>query len=82
MADDLNKDGMANRAKGLGKQVEGKVRNTVGGLTGDSSEQLKGKAEEFKGKAQSRIGEAQQDLDRARRERNLDRDLDRDIDEP
>ena len=63
MADDLNRDGLENQAKGLGSEVKGKVRNAVGGLTGDSSEQLKGKAEELKGKAQRKIGEAESDTD-------------------
>ncbi len=63
MADDLNRDGLENQAKGLGDEVKGKVRNAVGGLTGDSSEQLKGKAEELKGKAQRKVGEAESDLD-------------------
>ncbi len=64
MADDLDTDGLENQAKGLGKQVEGRVRNAVGGLTGDTSEQLKGKAQDLKGKVQRKIGEAEQDTDR------------------
>jgi len=64
MADDLNRDGVRNQVKGFGKEVEGKVRNSIGGLTGDSSEQLKGKAQELKGKGQRKIGDAQRDLDR------------------
>lgn len=64
MADDLTRDGLENQAKGLGKQVEGKIRNAVGGLTGDTSEQLKGKAKDLEGKAQRKIGEAEEDLDR------------------
>ena len=63
MADDLNRDGLENQAEGLGSEVKGKVRNAVGGLTGNSSEQLKGKAEELKGKAQRKIGEAESDVD-------------------
>jgi len=63
MADDLNRDGVKNQVKGFGKEVEGKVRNSIGGLTGDTSEQLKGKAEELKGKAQRKIGEKQVDAD-------------------
>ena len=51
MADDLNRDGLENQIKGVGKEAEGKIRNSVGGLTGDTSEQIKGKAEELKGKA-------------------------------
>ncbi len=66
MADDLGTDGLENRAKGLGKEAEGKVRNAVGGLTGDTSEQVKGKAKELEGKAQNNVGKAEDraDLDR------------------
>jgi len=63
MADDLNSDGVENQVKGFGKEVEGKVRNSIGGLTGDTSEQLKGKAQELKGKGQRKIGETERDLD-------------------
>jgi uncharacterized protein YjbJ (UPF0337 family) len=63
MGDDLTRKGLRNQGEGLGDQVKGRVRNTVGGLTGDSSEQLKGKAEELKGKAQRKIGEKQVDAD-------------------
>ena len=64
MADDLTNDGLENQAKGLGKQVEGKVRNAMGGLTGNTSEQLKGKAKDLEGKAQRKIGETEEDLGR------------------
>ena len=63
MSDDLNRDGVENQGKGLGNELKGKVRNAVGGLTGDTSEQLKGKGEELKGKTQRKIGEAETDLD-------------------
>jgi uncharacterized protein YjbJ (UPF0337 family) len=63
MADDLTTDGLKNQGKGLGDQIKGRVRNTVGGMTGDTTEQLKGKAQELKGKAQRKIGEAQVDAD-------------------
>jgi uncharacterized protein YjbJ (UPF0337 family) len=36
------------------------VRGTVGGATGDTSEQIKGKAQEIKGKVQQGIGKAKQ----------------------
>ena len=61
MADDLGSDGLENQAKGAAKEVGGKIRNAVGGLTGDSSEQIKGKAQDLKGKAQRKIGEAESD---------------------
>ena len=64
MADDLGTDGLENQAKGAAQEVGGKVRNAVGGLTGDTSEQIKGKAREMEGKAQRKIGEAEEDVDR------------------
>jgi uncharacterized protein YjbJ (UPF0337 family) len=63
MADDLNRDGLEDQAKGLGSELKGKTRNAVGGMTGDTSEQIKGKGEELKGKAQRKIGEAENDAD-------------------
>lgn len=63
MADDLNRDGVENQIKGLGKETEGRVRNSVGGMAGDTSEQLKGKAKELEGKAQRKIGESETDAD-------------------
>jgi uncharacterized protein YjbJ (UPF0337 family) len=64
MTDDLGTDGLKNQVKGAAKEVEGKSRNAAGGVTGDTSEQLKGKAKELEGKAQRNIGEAQRDIDR------------------
>lgn len=61
MADDLERNGAENQIKGTAKEGEGKIRNAVGGLTGDSTEQLKGKAQELKGKAQRKLGNAQRD---------------------
>jgi len=63
MADDLDRDGAENQSKGLGNEFKGKARNAIGGLTGDTSEQIKGKAEELKGKVQRKIGEAESDAD-------------------
>ena len=54
MADDLGTDGLENQAKGAAKEVGGKVRNAVGGLTGDTSEQLKGKAARWKARHSGR----------------------------
>jgi len=64
MADDLGRDGLENQVKGTFKEGEGRVRDAVGGLTGDTSEQLKGKAQQLKGKVQRKIGESQTDADR------------------
>lgn len=65
MADkkDLATEGAKDRIKGAGKEVEGRVRSTVGAATGDTSEQLKGKAQEIQGKIKQGIGKAKQDAD-------------------
>lgn len=63
MSDDLTRDGLKNQGEGLVDEAKGKTRNAVGGITGDTSEQIKGKAEELKGKAQRKIGETQVDAD-------------------
>ena len=63
MADDIRDEGAKDQIKGAIKEGEGRLRNAVGGLTGDSKEQLKGKAKELKGKAQRKIGEAESDID-------------------
>ena len=64
MSDDLNREGLKDQIKGMVKEGEGRLRNAVGGLTGDTSEQLKGKAQEVMGKVQRKIGEAETDADR------------------
>ena len=64
MSDDLKREGFEDRVKGTAKEGEGRIRDAVGGLTGDSSEQLKGKAQQVKGKVQRKIGEAETDADR------------------
>jgi uncharacterized protein YjbJ (UPF0337 family) len=64
MADDIEREGLKDQIKGTTKEGEGRVRDAVGGLTGDESEQLKGKAQQVKGKFQRKIGEAETDADR------------------
>ena len=64
MADDLGREGAKDRIEGTIKEGEGRIRDAVGGLTGDGSEQLKGKAQQIKGKVQRKIGEAESDADR------------------
>jgi uncharacterized protein YjbJ (UPF0337 family) len=64
MADDLGPAGLENQAKDAAKEVQGKVRNAVGDLTDDTSEQIKGKAKEMEGKEQRKIGEAEENIDR------------------
>jgi uncharacterized protein YjbJ (UPF0337 family) len=64
MTDDLGDEGLKDQVKGTVKEGEGRLRNAVGGLTGDTSEQIKGKGQELKGKVQRKIGEAESDADR------------------
>lgn len=64
MADDLDREGLKDQLKGTVKEGEGRLRDAVGGLTGDSSEQLKGKGQQLKGKLQRKLGEAETDADR------------------
>jgi len=42
--------------KGKGKQIKGQVREEVGKLTGDKTEQVKGKIEQAEGKVQEEFG--------------------------
>ena len=60
MADKNMRDkGAENQAEGFGKRVEGRAQNIAGSITGDDSEQLKGKAKELGGKAQQKLGKMQ-----------------------
>jgi uncharacterized protein YjbJ (UPF0337 family) len=62
MADDLDRDGAKKQFKGTAREIEGKIRDKIGGAAGDRGEQVKGKAEEFRGKVERKIGEAESDL--------------------
>jgi uncharacterized protein YjbJ (UPF0337 family) len=60
---DLATEGLEDELKGTAKRVEGRVRSAVGGATGDTGEQVKGKFQDIKGKVQQGIGRAKQDAD-------------------
>jgi len=45
-------------ANGRFEKTKGKVREEIGKITGDKSEQIRGKAEQVKGKVQEEIGKA------------------------
>ena len=64
VTDNLRDEGLKDEIKGTVKEGEGRIRDAVGGLTGDASEQLKGKGQELKGKVQRKIGEIESDADR------------------
>jgi uncharacterized protein YjbJ (UPF0337 family) len=60
---DLATDGAADELEGTGDVIKGRVRNAVGGATGNTSEQIKGKAEELGGKAKQALGRVKQRSD-------------------
>jgi uncharacterized protein YjbJ (UPF0337 family) len=60
---DLATEGTKDQLKGAAKKVEGRIRNAVGGATGNTREQVKGKTQELKGKAQQGVGKAKERLD-------------------
>ena len=60
---DMATEGAEDRIEGTGDVIEGRIRNTVGGATGNSTEQVKGKAKELGGKAKRAVGKAKQRLD-------------------
>jgi uncharacterized protein YjbJ (UPF0337 family) len=60
---DMATEGTEERDEALVDKVTGRVRNVVGGATGDTSEQIKGKAQEIKGKIKDKIGKAKQRSD-------------------
>ena len=44
--------------------MKGKLKDALGGLTGDTSLQGEGKMDQLKGKVQDTFGKAQRDLDK------------------
>ena len=61
---DLTSDGLQNQLEGKGEDLKGRVKDAVGGLTGDESLQAEGKLDRLKGKIQDTFGKAEEDLDR------------------
>jgi uncharacterized protein YjbJ (UPF0337 family) len=70
MADDrtTTEKGVDNNLRGKGKEVKGRVKDAVGGLTNDSSLQAEGKLDKLKGKVQDKVGDAQRAVGRNRDE--------------
>lgn len=60
---DMATEGAADRLEGTGDVVEGRIRNAIGGATGNTSEQIKGKAKELGGKLKQAVGKAKQNAD-------------------
>jgi uncharacterized protein YjbJ (UPF0337 family) len=60
----LTRDGVKNSLQGKAKQAKGRVKDAVGGLTGDGRLQVEGKIDQVKGKIQNAIGKVERKLDR------------------
>ena len=56
----IGERGDNNVAKGVGKQVEGKVNEVAGAAKGNLSQELGGKVEKNVGKVQEKLGHAEQ----------------------
>jgi uncharacterized protein YjbJ (UPF0337 family) len=64
----LTERGIDNSLEGKGENLKGRVKDALGGLTGDSKLQGEGKMDQLKGKVQDKVGEMQRDLDRPNRD--------------
>jgi uncharacterized protein YjbJ (UPF0337 family) len=60
---DLTQRGAENSAEGKADTLKGKVKDAVGGLTGDTSLQGEGKLDQLKGKVQDAFGKGQRNVD-------------------
>jgi len=60
----LTDRGIENNAEGALDNLKGKVKDGIGGLTGDSSLQAEGKLDQAKGKLKDKLGDVQRDLGR------------------
>jgi uncharacterized protein YjbJ (UPF0337 family) len=54
-----------NRAKATAKNIEGKVQEMVGNITGDPKDQAEGKAKQAESKVRHTVENAKDDLKRA-----------------
>jgi uncharacterized protein YjbJ (UPF0337 family) len=60
--------GEDNKIRGKGKELKGRVKDAVGGLTNDSGLQAEGKMDKVKGKIQDKVGDVQRSVGRKRDE--------------
>jgi uncharacterized protein YjbJ (UPF0337 family) len=71
----INRDQVEGRAT----EVAGKVQQSAGHMTGNTSQEAKGAIKKGVGAAQAKVGDLREDLKDATRKSDVDRDLDRDI---
>jgi uncharacterized protein YjbJ (UPF0337 family) len=61
---DLEKEGMKNSLEGKAKEAKGKIKDAVGGLSGDDEMQAEGKVDQVTGKVQDAVGKAERNTAR------------------
>lgn len=61
---DMRSKGVENSIEGKGRVIKGRAKDALGGATGDSSMQARGKMDQLKGKVQDAVGKAQRKRDR------------------
>ena len=66
----LEDEGMKDSIKGKSNVAKGRVKDAVGGLTGDGSLQLEGKLDQAKGKIQDAVGKVERKVGRSRKEKD------------
>ncbi len=64
----LTERGIDHSLEGKGDTLKGRVKDAIGGLTGDSSLQGEGKIDQLKGKVKDTLGKVERDLDRPNRD--------------
>ena len=62
MSDNDRDTGTRDRAEGTGNELKGRVKQGIGGLTGDREQQSEGMADETKGNIQQGIGDIKDKL--------------------
>ena len=60
---DLTDQGIEDSIEGKAKDLKGKVKDGIGGLTGDTELQVEGKIDQLKGKAQDTLGKFERKID-------------------
>lgn len=62
---DLRDQGYQDSAQGKADKFKGRIKDAVGGLTGDSSLQAKGKIDKMKGSVEDALGKVERKLDKS-----------------
>jgi uncharacterized protein YjbJ (UPF0337 family) len=59
----LQERGVDDSIEGKADHAKGRVKDAIGGLTGDSSLQAEGKADQLRGKAKDTLGKVERKID-------------------